>query len=112
MNSDVLTAEVRSSETELQRLIDWSKDNQKDWRRICNPDSYDMTVEYLADLVERLYEARIYTLIYVVIFSSYYAKGMEQVLYKTVGECFLDVPIQTLMKRFRNNLRDTVEETA
>ena len=53
-----------SSQQELHRLLLWAKDNEADWYRICNPACYDPSMAYLTDLVERLYQAKLYTVLF------------------------------------------------
>lgn len=95
---------VGSSEQELYRLIVWTKDNPQDWNRICNPESFHWGVEYTANLVERLYEEKLFTVIYFVLYTNRYEREIDWVITRTINECFPDTSVQVLMERFRKNL--------
>jgi hypothetical protein len=95
---------MESSEQEFRRLIAWTRDNPGDWHRICDPDSYDQDIGYMAELVERLYKEKLFTVIYFVFYTNTYIIGVDWAITRTVNECFLDSPVQTLVGRFRRNL--------
>ena len=94
-----------SSQQELRRLLVWTKDNPEDWNHICHPESYHTDVEYLAEMVERLYQAGLYTIMMQVIYANCFSFKIEQAITKTINECFLDMPAEVLMERFWRNLR-------
>lgn len=105
--------ELSESQKELQRLIVWSADNLQDWRRICNPESYHPTLEYMGELIERLYKANLLTVIYYMLHSNNnYVRGMDWVIGRTVAECFVDIPICALIDKFRKNLETAIKEEA
>ena len=108
----VRKTETESSEKELHRLIIWTKENPDDWRRICDPDSYNADIEYIAGLVERLYRENLLTLIYFVLHTNDYVIGIDWVINRTINECLLDTSIDVLMERFRTNLEIKVREKA
>ncbi len=103
-------AERKSGRHELHRLIRWIRDNPDDWERICHLESSDLKSEYVASLVERLYQENLYTLMLLVIFSSQYRYDISQAINKTNYECFLDIPMDTLLERFRKNIEMTALE--
>lgn len=102
--------EMDSSQQELHRLLLWAKDNEADWYRICNPACYDPSMAYLTDLVERLYQAKLYTVLFFVIYANHIQEGVDWAITRTVNECFLDMPMGVLLERFRNNLKIRVAE--
>lgn len=97
---------------ELRRLISWTKDHPDDWYRICHPESYDPTAAYLSDLVKRLRQAELYSLLYFVIFSNEFVRGVGGAIVKTMEECFLDTPIDLLVERFCRNMEQKAKERA
>ena len=101
--------ELESGERELQHLISWVRDNPRDWYCLCHPESYDADVPYLLNLVQRLYQEKLYSVIFFVIYSQLYTTGIEQVLDKTTYECFLDTPVEVLMRRFCENLENVAK---
>lgn len=103
--------ERESSQRELYRLIRWAKNNTEDWERICNSESYSLDIACIFDLIERLYEEKLYTAIYFVIYSNHFVLGIDWVISKTTNECFLDTPIEVLLERFRKNLEIHTRES-
>ncbi len=105
-------AQLSSSQQELRRLILWTRDHPNDWYRVCHPESYSPTAVYLSGLVDRLCQAELYTLLYVVIFSNQFDGVMDGAIEKTMEDCFLDTPMEVLVERFRKNLEVEVREMA
>ncbi len=103
-NVTTKTTAPSSSQQELRRMISWAKDNPDDWYRICHMESCEPTVAYISDLVKRLRQAELYTLLYFVIFSNEFVGGVEGAIVKTMGECFLDTPADLLVERFCDNM--------
>lgn len=106
------TIELESSQQELHRLLLWANNNPKDWYRICNSDSYDPDVTYISDLVERLRQEGLYTVIFFVIYSNSYISGMELSIRKTIHECFLELSSEDLIKHFCKNIKNAAAELA
>lgn len=111
-NETATNRAMESSEQELQRLIVWTKDHPKDWNRICSPESFNQDIGYIAELVERLYQEKLLTVIYFVLFTNHYLKGVNGAITTTIKECFLDIPVHVLMERFRKNLEFAAKEKA
>ena len=111
-NVTTKTTAPSSSQQELRRIISWAKDNPDDWYRICHMESCEPTVAYISDLVKRLRQAELYTLLYLVIFSNEFVGGVGGAIAKTMGECFLDTPVDFLVERFCNNMELKAKEWA
>lgn len=103
-DASVAKEEMAVREKELYRLMVWAKNNPKDWRRICNPDSYSPDVAYISSLVEKLYKEGLLTLMFFVLHTNQYVKGVDWAISRTTDECLLDIPVQILVERFRKNL--------
>lgn len=101
----VKTPQEKSSQQELYRLIRWIKNNVKDWNRICSIEGCEEDVGYVSDLIERLYDEKLYTIIYFVICSNGFNQEIDWAIHKTMNECFLDLPMEAVIKRFRKNLK-------
>lgn len=106
----VRKTEMETSEKELHRLIIWTKENPDDWRRICDPDSYNPDIEYIVGLVNRLYKDNLLTLIYVVLHTNDHVVSIDWVINRTINECLLDTSIEVLVERFRKNLEIKARE--
>ena len=104
--------DMHAGQQEFRRLILWAKENPQDWSRICHTENYHPDIEYVADLVERLYREKLYTLILVVLYSNDYTRDVDWVISRTIHECFLDVPVSLLMERFLINLKLKAAEPA
>ena len=102
--------EEKSSRQELYRLIRWIKGNVKDWSRICSIEGCEGDIEYISDLVERLYDEKLYTIIYFIICSNCFNLEIDWAINKTMNECFLDLPMEMVIKRFRKNLKFHAKE--
>ncbi len=96
---------LHEREQELRQLIAWSADHQKDWNRICNPESCDITAEYVAGLVEELYHQKLLTVLYLVINMNWTNREVEWAIERTEKECLAEIPAATLIDRFRHNLK-------
>lgn len=105
------TTKQESDQQELQRLIRWAKDNPRDWNCLCNPESYDPKISYLLDLIERLYQEKLYTAIFILMYSNSFLTEIDSAITKTTNECFLETPIEVLMERFHKNLGLREKET-
>lgn len=105
MNDTTVKAmEMESSQQELHRLIRWIKDNPKDWNIICEGEIYSQNIAHITNLIERLYREKLYTVIFFVIYKNQASPEMERANAITISECFLDVPAEVLMERFRRNI--------
>lgn len=105
MNEGIKSAEQTSSQQELHRLLVWIKDHPKDWDYLCNPDGYEKKIDYLTDLIDRLYQADLYTMLFLVLYSNFFVAGIDRAVTVTTNECFLDIPAGVLMERFHRNLK-------
>lgn len=101
---------LNSSQNELRRLLLWARDNPEDWDIICDPASAPSDFLYIAGLIERLYQAKLYTTMFLVMYSNFFIAGIDRAIIKTTNECFLDVPTETLISRFYQNVKLKVEE--
>ena len=104
--------DMDAGQQEFRRLILWAKENPQDWSRICHTENYHPDIEYVADLVERLYREKLYTLILVVLYANDYTRDVDWVISRTIHECFLDVPVSLLMERCLINLKLKAAEPA
>lgn len=111
-NVTTKTTAPSSSQQELRRIISWAKDNPDDWYRICHMESCEPTVAYISDLVKRLRQAELYTLLYLVIFSNEFMGGVGGAIARTIEDCFLDIPVDLLVERFCSNLELEEKEWA
>lgn len=102
--------EWESSQLELQRLILWARDNSQDWYRLCHPDSYDEDITCTFGLVKKLYQEKLYTLMFFLIYSQNYMLGIDCTIAKTAFECFHDIPIEVLVQRMFENLESAAKE--
>lgn len=55
-------------------------------------------------MVERLHREKLYTVIFFVIYTNHFVAGIDWAITKTTNECFLDIPVEVLVERFRKNL--------
>ena len=83
-----------SSQQELHRLLLWMRDNPEDWDRICHPETYETDMDYIVTMVDSLYQHGLYTIMMQLMYANYFT-----------DECFLDIPEEVLMERFRRNLQ-------
>lgn len=98
-----------SAQQELQHLISWIRDNTQEWYYLCHPESYDEDITGLLKLVRSLYQEKLYSVIFFAIYSQSYTTEIEQALDKTIYDCFLDTPVELLMKRFCENLENAAK---
>ena len=96
-------------EQELRDFIAWTKDNPKDWNRICNMDSYEITAEYISDLVERLYAQGFLTVIYMFMHTNWAIREVEWAISATIKESVMDVSQSVLIERILQNLKATIK---
>ena len=99
-------SEKKSSQQELHRLLLWMRDNPEDWDRICHPETYETDMDYIVTMVDSLYQQGLYTIMMQLMYANYFTSRMEQVITRTTDECFLDIPEEVLMERFRRNLQE------
>ena len=95
-----------SSQQELHRLLLWMRDNPEDWDRICHPETYETDMDYIVTIVDSLYQQGLYTIMMQLMYANYFTGRMEQAITRTTDECFLDIPEEVLMERFRRNLQE------
>lgn len=107
-----MQTELEAREQELAKFITWTKENPKDWHRICNMDSYEITAEYISDLVERLYAKQFFTVIYLLMHTNWTIREVEWAISKTIKESLEDTPKSLLIDRVCRNLRQTILTTA
>lgn len=105
------TVNVAERERELSDFIRWSFEHPNDWRRLCQPDSYAPTGAYLLELVQMLYEKKLFSVVYLVLFSHWEVDQVDEAIRRTTGQCMMDVPAAALMDRFLQNLRACCCET-
>ena len=94
-----------SRQQELHRLLLWMRDNPEDWDRICHPETYETDMDYIVTMVDSLYQHGLYTIMMQLMYANYFTGRMEQAITRTTDECFLDMPEEVLMERFRRNLQ-------
>lgn len=102
---------MNEREKELDKLIAWSKENPKDWNRICNLDSCDISVEYISELVEKLYKENFLSIIYLNVHTNQIIREVEWAVDITKKECFIDIPKNILIDRFRHNPKMMMGDT-
>ena len=112
--SETATEAVKqgSSQEELRRLLSWGKDHPESWYRVCHPESFDSDLACIIDLVDQLYQAKLYTAVFFVIYSNCFVAGVDGAIDRTANECFLDTPVEVLMERFCKNLQLEAEAAA
>ena len=107
-----MQTELQAREQELTQFITWTKENPKDWNRICNMDSYEITAEYISDLVERLYAEKFFTVIYLFLHTNWAIREVEWAIQKTIKESLEDTQKSVLIDRFCRNLKQMVDTAA
>lgn len=95
-------------EQELTEFIAWTKANPKDWNRICNPESYEVSAEYIFDLAKRLCAENFLTAAYMIIHINWTVKEVEWAISTTIKESLEDTQKDVLMYRFLQNLKATM----
>jgi hypothetical protein len=105
MGAGTGNTEIESSERELYRLIAWIKDNPEDWVRICCPENFDTDIEYFVNLIERLYNGNLLTVMYFVIYSKCAVSEVDWAITRTTNEYLLDNPINILVERLLKNMK-------
>ena len=66
---------------------------------------YETDMDYIVTMVDSLYQHGLYTIMMQLMYANYFTGRMEQAITRTTDECFLDIPEEVLMERFRRNLQ-------
>ena len=76
------------------------------WVRFCLPVTFETDLVYFVTMVDSLYQQGLYTIMMQLMYANYFTGRMEQAITRTTDECFLDIPEEVLMERFRRNLQE------
>ncbi len=98
--TEVIVSEGRR---ELKRLLMWIVEHHDDWEHICDPEFFALSVRERLGLIERLEQAGLYSIAYVVLYAAgERSREMEVVRDQIVHEILADTPIEVLMERIKN----------
>lgn len=105
------TEEIRrkKGEEELRYLLQWIVKNPDDWRRICDPNFFQMGIPEILKLIERLEGAGLQTVAYIFLnYADYESREMDAVRTQIISETMAELSIPTLMERVKKNLREQI----
>lgn len=97
--------ETQESGRELQRFIRWRGDNIQKWDWISCADSCDLDLDRLMELFDSLYEQKLFSVLYLVLYSARSSRLMEVVMEKSLSDSQLTIDPQELMLFYRKNLQ-------
>lgn len=95
---------------ELKRLLIWIAENHDDWEHICDPEFFSLSVRERLELIERLEQAGLHSIAYVVLYAAgERSREMEVVRNQIIHEILADIPAEVLMERIKNVMK-TMQE--
>lgn len=96
-------------EEELQHLLKWIVKNPEDWNHICDPEFFQLEIEEILKLVEKLEKAGLQTAAYLVLnHGDYKSKEMGAVRRQIVNETMAELSGEKLMERIKEKLREQI----
>lgn len=97
-------------EEELQHLLRWIVKNPEDWNHICDPEFFQLEIDEILELVEKLEKAGLQPVAYLVLnYGDYKSKAMGAVRRQIVNETMADLSGEKLMERIKEKLREQIE---
>lgn len=97
-------------EEELQHLLRWIVKNPEDWNHICDPEFFQLEIDEILELVEKLEKAGLQPVAYLVLnYGDYKSKAMGAVRRQIVNETMADLSGEKLMERIKEKLREQIK---
>lgn len=106
----IVDYEIQESGRELQRFIQWRADNIQKWDWISGADSCDLDLERLLELFDSLYEKKLFSVLYLVLYMARSSRLMEVVMEKSLSDSQLILDPQELMLLYRKNLQKVLKQ--
>ncbi len=99
---------MKENRRSLKRLLNWIADHHDDWEHICDPEFFTLTVVEKKELIERLEQAGLITVAYVVLYSvGDRSREMEIVRDQIIHRILADTPTDVVMREIKKNLKES-----
>lgn len=102
---------MMESRNELRRLLRWIVDHHDDWEHICDSEFFSLTVGETLELIERLEQAGLLSVAYVVLYSvGNKSRQMEIVRDQIIHEIMAELSVERLITIIKNSMKKIAED--